>query len=192
MKLFGIISLAFLIALSMSLAAPVLADSEMPPTDYTKETQGGAYIFVMLAPDGPRWSSKEPEIRKVYKYSGLYRNDGSREPLWKVYWYSFSVYLSSDGKHVVRLGPWAQSTRDLALAFYEDGKELKQYAISDLVKDTGALKHTVSHFFWRTDLKYNEKEGTVFLKTVDAISYTFSVKTGEIIKKEPWNVERGT
>mgnify|MGYP001765884185 FL=1 len=185
MKLFGIISLAFLIALSMSLAAPVLADSEMPPTDYTKETQDGAYIFVMLAPDGPRWSSKEPEIRKVYKYSGLYRNDGSREPLWKVYWYSFSVYLSSDGKHVVRLGPWAQSTRDLALAFYEDGKELKQYAISDLVKDTGALKHTVSHFFWRTDLKYNEKEGTVFLKTVDGISYTFSVKTGEIIKKEP-------
>lgn len=184
MRLFRITSLALLIALSIAIAATAMADTEMPPTDYTKETEDGTYIFVMLAPDGPRFSSKQPEIRKLYKYSGLYKNDGSRDPLWKVYWYSFTVYPSSDGKHIVRMGPWAQSTRDLAIAFYENGKDLKQYAISDLVKDTNALKHTVSHFFWRTDLKYNEKESTITLKTVDTITYTFSVKTGEIIKKE--------
>ncbi len=185
MKLFGTICLILLVILSMGIAAPVAADSEMPPTDYTKETENGTYIFVMLAPDGPYRSSKKPDIRKGYKYSGLYNNDGSREPLWKVYWYSFTVYPNSDGRHVVRMGPWAQSTSDLAIAFYEDGKELKQYAISDLVKDPNKLKHTVSHFFWRTDLTYNEKEATVFLKTVDGISYTFSIKTGEIIEKKP-------
>lgn len=184
MKLFGVTSLILLIVLSMGIAAPVAADTEMPPTDYAKETENGKYIFVMLAPDGPRWSSQKPEIREVYKYSGLYNNDGSREPLWKVYWYSFTVYPGSDGRHLVRMGPWAMSTSNLAIAFYQDGKELKQYAISDLVKDTNALKRTVSHFFWRTDLKYNEKEGTVFLKTVDGINYTFSIKTGEIIKRE--------
>ncbi len=186
MKLFSILSLAILlIALSLSIGLPVIADSEAPPGDYTKETENGKYIFVMLAPDRGTWSSKDTRIRKIYRYSGLYTNDNPYEPLWKVYWYSFAVYPSSDGKHVVRMGPWAQSTSDLAIAFYEEGKELKQYAISELVKDTDKLRHTVSHFFWQSDLKYNDKEGTVFLKTVDGQSYTFSVKTGEIIEKKP-------
>lgn len=185
MKLLGKSTLVLsLIVLAISLSAPVMADSEAPPSDYTKETENGKYIFVMLAPEGPRWSSRNPEIRTMYKYSGLYNNNGSSEPLWKVYWHSFSVYPSSDGKHVVRMGPWAQLISDLAIAFYENGNELKQYAISDLIKDTDKLRRTVSHFFWNTDLKYNDKEGTVFIKTVDGISYTFSVKTGEIVKKQ--------
>jgi hypothetical protein len=157
------------------------ADTEMPPADYTKETEDGTYVFVMLAPDRLEWAAKNNEIRQLYKHSGLYKKDGVYEPLWQVFWYSFTVYPSSDGKHVVRMGPWAKATSDLAIAFYEDGKELKQYAVSDLVKDLDKLRHTVSHFFWRTDLSYDDKEGTVFLKTVDGISYTFSVKTGEII-----------
>ena len=185
MKFLGTLSLAILlIALSLSISLPVIADSEAPPKDYVKETENGTYIFVMLAPDRGTWSSKDTRIRKTYRYSGLYTTDNPREPLWKVYWYSFDVYPSSDGKHVVRMGPWAQSTSDLAIAFYEEGKELRQYAISELVKDTDQLRRTVSHFFWQSALTYNDKEGTVFLKTVDGQSYTFSVKTGEIIKKE--------
>jgi hypothetical protein len=186
MRLFGKTSLALLlIALSMSVAVPVIADEEAPPADYTKETENGKYIFVMLAPERPHRVSKNDEIRALYKHSGLYNKTGTYEPLWQVFWYSFTVYPSSDGKHVVRMGPWAQTTSDLAIAFYAEGKELKQYAISDLVEDINKLKYTVSHFFWRTDIKYNDKEGTVFLKTVDGISYTFSVKTGEIIDKKP-------
>lgn len=186
MKLFSILGLAIvMIALSMGAGIPVMADSEAPPGDYTKETENGKYIFVMLTPDRKGWSSKNAEIRKVYRYSGLYNKNDSYEPLWKVYWYSFSVYPSSDGKHIVRIGPWAQSTSDLAIAFYEDGKQLKQYAISELVKDTSQLRHTVSHFFWQSALEYNDEEGTVFLKTIDGHSYTFSVKTGEIVEKKP-------
>jgi len=133
---------------------------------------------------GRWWVSKKAEIRDKYKISGMYRNDGSTNPLWEVYWYSFSVYPSSDGKYVVRIGPWAQSTSNLAIAFYKEGKELEKYFIHDLVENEEYLKHTVSHFFWRTDLRYDDKEQTVFIKTVDNISYLFSVKTGEIIKKE--------
>ena len=185
MKIFGKTSLALLlIALSIGVAVPVMADTEAPPADYTIETENGKYIFVMLAPERPGWVSKKAEIRKLYKDSGLYNKDGTYEPLWQVFWYSFTVYPASDGKHVVRMGPWAQSVSNLAIAFYAEGKELKRYTISDLVKDTNKLKHTVSHFFWRTDLKYDDKAGTVFLKTVDGISYTFSVKTGEVIEKK--------
>lgn len=185
MKHINLILIALLAALTLAHPAPVLADTEMPPGDYTKETENGRYVFVMLAPEGPyRGASTNKEIRALYKHSGLYVKDGPYDPLWTVYWYSFAVYPASDGKHVVRMGPWAQTTSDLAIAFYENGKELKQYAILDLVKDTDRLRRTVSHFFWRTDLRYDDKEGTVFLKTVDGISYTFSVKTGEIIDKK--------
>ncbi len=190
----AIILIAFLAALSIGTGTPARADSEAPPSDYTKVTENGRYIFVMLAPDRldvlggptrPQSSFGKSEIQKTYKQSGLYNNDGSNEPLWTVSWYSFSVYPSSDGKHVVKMGPWAQSTSDLAIAFYENGKELKRYIISDLVKNQLKLKHTVSHFFWKTGLQYNDKEGTVFIETIDGLAYTFSVKTGDIIGKKP-------
>lgn len=178
-----------LLVILFAFSVSVFADSEAPPTDYTKETENGQYIFVMLATSDPffsggRWVQKKAEIRDKYKVSGLYKNDGSSIPLWNVYWYSFNVFPSSDGKHVVRMGPWAQSTQDLAIAFYKEGKELEKYFIHDLVENKDYLQRTVSHFFWNTELQYNDKEGTVFLKTVDNTSYVFSIKTGAILKKQ--------
>ncbi len=170
------------IALALSFGAPALADTPAPPRDYTEVTENGEYIFVMLAPP-EKWIQKNPELRKTYKESGLYKNDGSTTPLWTVYWYSFSVYPSSDGKHVVRMGPWATSVDNLALAFYENGKPLKQYLIKDLVKNQLKLRHTVSHFFWKSELRFNDKEETIFLTTTDGQTYLFSVKTGEIIQR---------
>lgn len=170
------------IALALSFSMPALADTPAPPRDYTKVTETGEYVFVMLAPP-EKWVRKDLELRKTYKESGLYRNDGSTTPLWTVHWYSFSVYPSSDGKHVVRMGPWATSVEDLALAFYENGKPLKQYLIKDLIKNQLALRRTVSHFFWSSEKSFNDKEGTMLLKTTDGQTYLFSVKTGEILTK---------
>lgn len=171
-----------LIFLSLTLCVPALADTPAPPRDYAKETEDGQYVFVMLAPPDRR-VSKDPEIRKTYKESGLYRNDGSVTPLWTVYWYSFTVYPSSDSQHIVRMGPWASSVDQLALAFYKNGREMKIYLIRDLVKDQSKLKHTVSHFFWQKESKYNDKEGTILIKTHDDQTYLFSVKTGEILQR---------
>jgi len=171
-----------IIAIFFALAVPAIADTPAPPRDYTKITENEKYVFVMLAPP-ERWSQKDPDIRKVYKQSGLYKNDGSATPLWVVYWYSFEVYPSSDGKHVVRMGPWASSTEQLAVAFYENGKEIKQYLIKDLVHNELKLAYTVSHFFWRSDLRFDDKKGVLFLKTKDDQTYLFSIKTGEIQQK---------
>lgn len=174
--LFQVITVLFCFSL------PAIADTPAPPRDYTKVTENEEYVFVMLAPDNERWSDKNSEIREKYKQSGLFKNDGSATVLWIVHWYSFSVYPSSDGKHIVRMGPWASSTSQLALAFYENGKEIKRYLIKDLVRDENKLRHTVSHFFWRSDQQFNDREGTISLKTTDGQYYLFSVKTGEIIK----------
>jgi hypothetical protein len=94
----------------------------------------------------------------------LYRNDGSTAPLWPVYWYSFEVYPSSDGRHVVQMGPWASDVEEMAVSFYRDGEELKAYRIKDLVHDESKLEHTVSHFSWRSSLRYDDKQGVLFLK----------------------------
>ncbi len=177
-----LILILYVIALALSFALSATADTPAPPRDYMKVTENEKYVLVMLAPP-MKWVSKDTELRNTYKESGLYRNDGSSEPLWAVLWYSFSVYPSSDGKHIVRMGPWATSVDDLALAFYENGKELKKYLIKDLIKDETKLKRTVSHFFWHKEPRFNDKDGTMLIETTDGQTYLFSVTTGEILKK---------
>jgi hypothetical protein len=171
------ITMAFIV-----LSVPALADSPAPPRDYKKVTENNEYVFVMLAPEG-LGKSQGSTIREVYKQSGLYRNDGSTTPLWVVYWYAFEVYPSSDGKHLVRMGPWASSVEQLALSFYRNGEEIRSYRIRDLVRDETKLSRTVSHFFWRSELRYDDKKGSVFLKTKDNQAYWFSVNTGEITQE---------
>jgi len=173
-KLFAVIFVLFV------LPVQALADSPAPPKDYKLETENNEYVFVMLAT--PEWAKYQHSgIREVYPRSGLYRNDGSTTPLWEVYWYSFEVYPSSDGRHLVRMGPWASSTGQLALSFHRDGKEIKSYMIKDLVRDEKKLDYAVSHFFWKSELRYDDEKGLLFLKTKDDQTYLFSVKTGEIL-----------
>jgi hypothetical protein len=161
------------------LAVQAFADSPAPPRDFKKVT--GNYVFVMLAPDEPgQWTNHDPEIRKAYKQSGLYRNDGSTTPLWVVDWYAFEVFPSSDGEHLVRMGPWAASTGAPAVSFYRNGKEVKTYRIKDLVRDESRLIRSVSFLHWRGEVKYDDKKGVLFLKTIDGQAYRFSVETGQI------------
>ena len=160
-------------------AASALADSPAPPRDYTKITENGEYIFVMLRPDDPSIKSQS-DLRENYKISGLYRNDGSGEPLWAVDWYAFGVIPSSDGKHLIRWGPWASTTDQLALSFYEDGNEIKRYLIWELVCDETKLKRSVSHFQWVSESSYDDNQGTLYLKTSDEREFRFSIATGEI------------
>ena len=164
------------------LCAPVFADTPMPPKDFLQTTENGDYLFVMLAPDEVA-KYQNQDIRGVYKQSGLYKNDGSTTPLWVVHWYSFVVYPSSDGMHLVRTGPWASSVDELALSFHRNGQEIKSYAIKDLIRDEGKLSYTVSHFFWRSKLEFDDEKGLVFLQTRDNQEYLFNIKNGEIIPK---------
>ena len=161
-------------------ATCALADRPAPPRDYTKITENGEYVFVMLRPDVLAVKTY-PDLRENYKLSGLYRNDGSGEPLWAVDWYAIDVIPSSDGKHLIRWGPWASTTDQLALSFYEDGNEIKRYLISELVCDETKLERSVSHFQWFSENSYDDEQGTLYLKTSDKREYRFLIETGEIL-----------
>ncbi len=157
--------------------ASLFADSPATPYDYKVVTQSNEYIFIMLAPEEYQFGHN-PEFRNTYKQSGLYKNDGSSAPLWTIDWYAFRVIPVSDAKHLIRFGPWASNTSQLALAFYRNGHEIKSYQIKDLVYDESKLMYTESHFFWKSEVEYQEEKGILFLKTKDRRSYNFLITNG--------------
>src|SRR5688500_3455468 len=87
------------------------ADKKGPPQTRKEVTADGKFVFVMLAPQTLEDELKShgtedaknavTAIRNVYKKSGLYKNDGSAEPLWTVDWYA-PVTVLSDGEHLIR------------------------------------------------------------------------------------------
>jgi hypothetical protein len=188
------IGLAALIILMMPQS--VAADSPAPPRDYTVVTEGGEFIFVMLAREGLSeynqvgFIRRDEEIRRKYRQSGLYRNDGSTTPLWTVDWYSFKVEVASDGRHLAKHGPWAQGYSELALAFYEDGREIARYRVEQLVTIPffPFLPHSKSHYEWLKTSEYDDKQGVLEIETMSGEKYTFNIAGGMPINNFilPW------
>src|SRR5262249_9103217 len=129
-------------ALSQQASALSLA----PRSSYKMLAPGGKYVFVMISPKtidqdadsvGGDRAAEIREIRASYSVSGLYRNDGSRTPLWTVDWYSYEVYPASDAVHLVRPGLsrlWSSAgPDDIAVEFYAAGKLLCSYKVRELV-----------------------------------------------------------
>ena len=117
-----------------------------------------------------------------YTKSGLYRNDGSTTPLWSVQWYAFTVHLSDNGQHLVRMGPWASGGSSLAVAFYDRGKLTKSYSVDDLVADIDHLPHSISHFMWRKEVIFDEQANRLTITTLNDERYVFDTAIGEIIE----------
>lgn len=121
---------------------------------------------------------------KQYPAPGLYRNDGSIEPLWTVDWYAHQVYLSDDGVHLVRMGPWASSLNDLAVAFYTRGKLIKDYTIESLLSDPTAIMRTVSHFMWKNNVVFDAATHQLTIETLSKDKHIFDITTGSLISSK--------
>ena len=128
---------------------------------------------------------QEPDsLRVQYPCSGLYRNNGSSTPIWTVDWYSHSVYLFPDGEHLIRWGLWnfteyengEPSFNGLAFAFYKNGLEITQYKVKDVVKDTNAIRFTISHYFWLKNKHIDKSSGLLYVETLDNQEYIYYVR----------------
>jgi len=138
----------------------------------------------------------------AYKLQG----DGSLKELYRTAgWYSFEVFVSRDGRNLVQMGPWnsgqVPSSKDLAVAFHKDGKLVKSYSTTDLLKDPGKVSTSVSHYMWRADQDdsiLNEQRKRVVptldyenhftLQTIDGWKYVFDAGTGEILESFQFNL----
>src|SRR5262245_22152645 len=178
--------------------SPVQADSPSPPRSYKEVAPGGKYVFVMIAPgtvedDVRPWNEETAarirEVRSVYSRSGMYRNDGSAEPIWTVDWYTHGVHLTPDGVHLIRPGPWAwlgdDKMPDLdveAVSFFANGRLLRTYRVRELVDAPGRFERSVSHYRWQQDGRVSgESEYTI--TTLDGNRFVFDVRTGEIVSE---------
>ncbi|MBA3725307.1 MAG: hypothetical protein H0W86_02380 [Armatimonadetes bacterium] len=185
------------------LPASARSDEEASPYDYIRPVKGGRYIFVMLRPARGRQyaysyevyadasscksSSKDGLLFKKYPASGLYRK-GSTKPLWTVSWYSFDVRVCSDGVHLVRFGPWPRSGDDrktLALGFFRSGKEVRSYAVRDLVADQQSLPQSFSHYEWMKSSSFDDAGKRLKVELLKGYDYgrgqslIFDIPTGE-------------
>jgi hypothetical protein len=171
---------------------PAPADSPARPRPYKVVSPGGKYVLVMLSPPSfdqgaAYWiepvAKEIRDIRRTYRQSGLYRNDGSRVPLWTVDWYADGVYVAPDGIHLVRFGPWPVSLDEEAVSFFANGRLLHSYQIDELVDDPRQLPHSVSHFQWCKDSHFDDQRLEYTAWTHDGNRVVFDVRTGEIISK---------
>ena len=120
-------------------------------------------------------------LRAKWSRSGLYAIDNPDEPLWTVDWYAHSVVPFADGRHLLRWGPWAESVDDLAVAFYESGRELNHYHIRELIEDESTLERSVSHFTWNTSWSIDEASGVLTIETTDRQRHRFDTEKGRLV-----------
>lgn len=162
----------------------LLADSPALLKDYIETSENGQYEFRMYVPSH---RSRKPRSEQ----SGLYLVESAdSKPLWSVDdWYSANVIPHSNGRNLLRFGPWASETSDLAVAFYADGKELKKYLIHDLVKDDSKLSYSASHFSWQSENRYDESTNTLTIATLDRIEYVFSLLSGGIESEKRFEID---
>jgi hypothetical protein len=169
----------------MLVVAPHLAQgvTPAPPHDYSKETENGEYVLVMLG--DPRLATP---VRQKYNRAGLYRNDGSNEPLWTVDFWERRAIPCSDGEHMIVLRPSFYSRG--AVSFYRNGHEQKRYMIEELVKDKSRLTSICGILDWLHKAEYSERRGTLLIRTRDGETYVFSATTGEKLPFWRWAVLR--
>lgn len=174
------INLHFAIIL-LGAAGAASADSEAMPRPVVYASPGGAF-YLRLIPSPDFDASKNEGF--VYRVSAagdelLYTTHG---------WYSFTVLLSADGRHLVRTGPWPRYNwppeETPALVFYTDGVEMRRYVVADLVQDLTNLEFSVSHYSWGGHLQWTNEgwESTVQVETVEDRTIVFDIASGQIIE----------
>jgi len=130
------------------------------------------------------------KVARRYLHSGMYKKNEPSKPLWTLNWYWYSrskIYPSPDGEHLAFIGgmPGGSNTLEvIAVAFSEKGKFLKEYLLTDLVKDKSTYKgiFRLSRFKWWEKIQIIDS--TLFVRTVDFNEYIFDMHTGNIISQE--------
>lgn len=181
---------AILLAVGVSSWTPFVLIADSPAPELTKVTtseRGSAFVKMVAGGEtGVPYAA-------VYSVSP----HGETREAWRAQgWYSHQVFLSDDARFLVRMGPWHDGSRPqpghLAVAFYCEGKLLKEYSTVDLLKDASKVLVSASHYQWLADdvgrslpdpeiaLRLEEYDKSFCLTTADGWHYTFDLSTGAI------------
>lgn len=183
-KLGKFLVLATLLAV---LAQACFADLVAPPKPYVISSPDGSHYFKMVPYKKDVWN-------KTKATGALYEvRSGNDKVIYRVSgWYSYQVFISNDGKYLIRMGDWPSgmpNAADLAIAFYADGLQTKLYSTLDLLRDAAKVPRSISHYQWleKVDSSYISSE-MFSVVTVEKVEITFDIKTGKILFSEPTKV----
>lgn len=164
---------------------PVAADSPKQEDPYSIKI-GTEYIFIMASRSEFERGLFLSTTGKPYSKAGLYFDNGSVDIIWDVNFYIHEqdLYILKDGIHFARKTNWPGkgSFDQMAVQFYKNGELIKNYMISDLLKNKSKIVESVSHFMWLND-DYQEND-ELHLKTIDNHYYIFDIKSGDITNHE--------
>jgi len=187
MKLPTFIALAAMATMPMN----AMADSPAAPRPWVATSKHGDFVFKMVPPKWKEEGNKYVVEREPFGVTYEISEDGEFKEVWRTEgWYTFEGYLSEDGRYFVRFGPWASDQKnhtDLAIAFYDRGKLIKQYQVKELIRKPDLLEDSVSHYMWRPAIQTKPNGfygGTFHLVMIDKTTYSFDYETGEIIIRE--------
>jgi hypothetical protein len=189
MKIYKLL-LTILLSL-FGLQGVVIADSEIAPYPWVTTSKNEQVLFKMV-PQKWHWAENDKKMvvdQEAFGVAYSIDENGDFQELWRTEgWYSFGGLISDDGRYFVRAGPWASDQEkftDLAIAFYDQGKLLKEYQVHELIKDTNCLEHSISHYQWTAFVqsKPNGFDSHPYyqLVMIDKTSYRFNYETGEIV-----------
>ncbi|MCL1853525.1 MAG: hypothetical protein FWF88_10950 [Peptococcaceae bacterium] len=151
----------------------VNADSWVSPGPFSITSDDGAKVFHY----NPSYDTDGLPA------TGVYSNTETLEPLYLVedlLWaYKDDLIFSGDLRYFVFIPSVSQS---MALRFYENGHEMKEYGIKDLVKKMSTVTYTSSSAFWLRTSEFFPASNTLAITTTDNRIYTFDVTSGEILE----------
>jgi hypothetical protein len=176
---------------SLALSATCFADWPNTPEPWVKASDNGRSLFKMVP---ERITGEKPGGRKASGIAYGLSDGGELKELWRAEgWYGYRGHISDDGRYLVLLGPPAQEgtiATDLAIAFYDRGKLVKEYTVGALLKDEEALVRTTSKYIWEPERQtqptgfYPGMGSHFHLVMADKTTYAFEVATGAIVSTE--------
>lgn len=172
-------------------------------------TPDGQYVLVMIAhgvsaeeevaslrkissPHARRRADEVESIRRRYSASGLYRNDGSNQPLWTTMYYpsDYEPHVSSDGRYLALASSKWEKNYGEVLLFCEDGKEIARWGIDDLLETMPSLRWRGLVRGWRSPdstAQWSAPTRVLTLRTEAGEVFEFDATTGTLLRQSsPW------
>jgi len=182
--------IAFFIFTAIPMVALARFGSETPRPWVTMSNHGD-FFFKMVPPKWKEEHDRRVIEREAFGVTYKITEDGEFKEVWRTEgWYTFEGYLSENGRYFVRFGPRAghkENHTDLAIAFYDRGKLLKEYQVNELIRKPDLLEGTAGHYIWRSVIQTELNgfyDGTFHLVMIDKSYYCFDCETGEIITRK--------
>ena len=168
------------------------ADSWVPPEPFEIMSQDGSRVF-HFDPGEERNGDGE-----TFADAGLYENTQPPALLYTVeglraWAYESQFYFSED---LMCFAFVPSPTRDVAVEFYRNGNLTRRYEIHELVRDKSMIRQSTSSLWWLEEsdpsVTLDPEANSLTLKTIDGLTYTFDLVTGDIVQTEKENILRAS